>query len=190
MSLDTLVTTLGLPGVVLGAALEGEIVTFFGGVLAHRGLLPLEGVALAAALGAALSDNLLFLASRFGTRRPFFARLLARMPAGGPAPRMRAALERHPDRFTFAARFVYGGRMVGQGLLGASSIPWGRYALVNAAASLLWGHLVAWAGYLVGASIGRVFGHLALPHHLLVALAVFAALALAVLALRHLRRTP
>ena len=69
MSLEHLVQTLGLPGVVIGAALEGEGVAFLSGVFAHRHIFHFEAAALAVALGAVITDNVTFAIGRYGGGR-------------------------------------------------------------------------------------------------------------------------
>ena len=45
MSLESLISTFGAPAIFAGCALEGETVAFFGGVVAHRGLVVLASLA-------------------------------------------------------------------------------------------------------------------------------------------------
>jgi membrane protein DedA with SNARE-associated domain len=136
MQLEALVSTLGLPGLVIGSALEGEAVTFLGGAMAHRGLFPFEAAALAAATGAVLSDQTVFWAGRLFGRRAWVQQQLAR----GAVGRLRMRLEGSPDLFILGFRFIYGAKV------------------------LVWAHLWTAIGYGAGLAIERVFGRL--PFHL------------------------
>ena len=51
MAIEALIARYGLAAIFLGAGIEGETSVVAGGVLAHRHLLPLWGVWLAAASG-------------------------------------------------------------------------------------------------------------------------------------------
>ncbi len=150
VSSDQLIQTLGLPGLVIGAILEGDAITFPAGILAHRGLFRFEHVVLAATLGAVLIANALFLAGRLGGTRPFVRRVLL----GGAAQRMRARLEARVIPAILIVRFVYGMKSIGALLIGTTSITWWRYA-----------------GHAIQALLGRVAVH----WHLLAGIGLFLA---------------
>ena len=52
MTIETLVAKYGLLAILLGAGVEGEAVVVTGGVLAHRGLVPLIPACICAAVGS------------------------------------------------------------------------------------------------------------------------------------------
>jgi membrane protein DedA with SNARE-associated domain len=185
VGLEGMVSTLGLPGIAVGVAIEGEGVAFLGGVLAHRGFWPVEAAAFAATLGAAVSDNAFFGAGRYSGR----SRHVSRVLASGTVARLRAALDRHPDVFILAFRFIYGTRVASAVMLGTTAVPWSRFMVLNLVSVLAWAHLVTWLGYAGGVAIHRVLGHLEADRHMLVAVAgaiMFSALAF--LLHRHFRR--
>ena len=64
MSIELLITRYGLAAVFLGAGIEGETMVVTGGLLAHGGLMPVTGVAIAAAAGSFVADQLFFAAGR------------------------------------------------------------------------------------------------------------------------------
>lgn len=169
MSLETLVQTLGLPGIAVGTVAEGDAVAFLGGVLAHRGLFPFVGVVLAAALGAALIDNVMFLVGRKAGNRAFVQKQLAR----GPVSALRARIERHPVTTILGFRFIYGMKTVGAILIGMTPISWLRFALLDVVATLLWATGFCALGFGVGGTIRSVFGHMELHLHLGLAAAIF-----------------
>ncbi|WP_417723851.1 DedA family protein [Salipiger sp.] len=166
---EHLIQTLGLPGLVLGAVVEGDTVTFLGGVLAHRHLFPFEAVALAATLGGVIADNICFLIGRRAGQGALARRVLAR-----PAARaLHSRLTRHPEAAILGVRFLYGMKTVGAMMVGTTAIPWARFAAINAVAVLIWAHVLAALGYGAGAAIVAAFGHHELHIHLGVALLVF-----------------
>ncbi len=77
MSLESMISAAGLPGLILGTMAEGETVAFLGGVLSHRGFFPLWQAALAVTLDAILIDNIFFLVGRKAGQGAVARRLLA-----------------------------------------------------------------------------------------------------------------
>jgi len=61
----------------------------------------------------------------------------------------------------FAVRFAYGMRIAGPMLIGASSMPPLRFAVLNALSAIAWALLVGAAGWLFGEAAQTIFGHLA-----------------------------
>lgn len=169
MRLESLVQNLGLPGIVVGTVAEGDTVAFLGGVLAHRGLLPFIGVVLAAALGAVLIDNAMFLVGRHAGHRAFVQKQLSR----GPVSALRARIERHPVTTILGFRFIYGMKTVGAILIGMTPVCWLRFALLDLFAALLWATVFCGLGFGVGGTIRSVFGHVELHLHLGLAAAIF-----------------
>ncbi len=149
MPLEALVARYGLWAILAGAGIEGEAVVITGGVLAHRGLLPLWGVAVAAAVGSCIVDQLWFFAGRY-FRDYRWVRTIAAKPA---FKRALGVLERHPTRFIFSFRFIYGLRTVSPIAIGASAVPVRRFVTINIAAAALWGPLMAVIGYFFGKAI-------------------------------------
>lgn len=185
MSIELLIEKYGLLGVFLGAGVEGETVVLLGGILSHRGLLPFWPVALAAAAGSFVADQLLFLAGRFARSNPAVRRILEE-PALTSVQRL---LERHPTGFVFAFRFIYGMRTISPIAIGTTNIPTAKFVVLNATAALLWGPLFTFLGFYFGQGIEQMLGRLSLSHHLLAAgLLVAAALCLVVLFRKRLMK--
>ena len=87
--------------------------------------------------------------------------LLERWPAlATHSAKIRRLIERHASLAAVAVRFAYGMRVVGPRLLGASSMPPLRFAVLNALAAIAWALLV---GALLAFSARRpaIFGHFA-----------------------------
>ncbi len=142
----------GLIALLLGAAIEGEPFVVAGGVLAHRGLLPLWAVAASSIAGAVLVDQLWFWAARRGRdnrwvagvrRRPAFARSIA-------------LLERHRIGFLSLFRFAYGVRAVAPVAIGLSRVPASLFAGLEAAAAIVWGLAFTALGWASGPLFERL----------------------------------
>lgn len=149
MALEALVARYGLLAILAGAGIEGEAVVITGGVLAQRGLLPIWGVAAAAAAGSCIVDQFWFWLSRryrdsrwirAATNRPSFARVLR-------------WLERHPKALILSFRFIYGLRTVSPVAVGTSNIPSRIFVPLNIVAACIWGPIIAWAGYAFGSAL-------------------------------------
>jgi membrane protein DedA with SNARE-associated domain len=154
--LETLIARYGYLAILVGTFLEGETILVLGGFAAHRGLLHLPGVILAAFVGSVLSDQLFFL---LGRRHG--AALLARRPqwrAG--VERVRGMLNRHSTALILSFRFLYGLRNVTPFALGMSDVPTARFVALNALGAAVWAVAVALAGWFVGEAAKQLLGHL------------------------------
>lgn len=185
MNLEAAIAAAGLPGLVVGAALEGDTVAFLGGVLAHRGFFSPEAAALAVSAGGAVSDNLFFALGRRAGQGALARRLLSRRQVTA----LRTRLERAAVPATLGFRFVWGMKTAGAVLIGTTAMPWRRFLLLDALGAALWAHSLVWLGYLSGHAVAGIFGTLRLHWHLAVAASLFVAASVALhLILR--RRSP
>ena len=178
MRFEHLIETLGLPGMVVGTILEGDVVAFLGGVLAHRGLFAFEAAALAGALGAFLVDNLFFwigrhMIGRHMGQRGFVRRLLDRPGV----ERWHGVLRRHPVLAVLGFRYVYGMKSAGAVLIGTTGLTWFRFAVLDALAVVLWCNALMALGYGAGRTIEAALGRQHLALHLGLALGLFLVLA-------------
>lgn len=173
MNLEHLIQSLGPWGMLVGTILEGDVVAFLGGVLAHRGLFPFEVAALAGALGAFIVDNLFFWVGRHMGQRAFVRRILEKPGVGI----WHARLDRHPVLAILGFRYVYGMKTAGAVMIGTTRVSWARFAALNAVAVILWCNAFMALGYVAGTAIEAAFGRRHLALHLGLALAVFLVLA-------------
>ena len=157
MSLATLIAAHGYWILGLGCLVEGETVLVLAAYAAHRGYLnPAAVVAVAAACAFAANQFFFWLGRRHGTA------LLERWPAlATHAAGIRRLIERHASLAAVAVRFVYGTRVAGPMLLGASPMPQLRFTVLNALSAIAWALLVGTAGWLFGEAAQTIFGHLA-----------------------------
>ncbi|ECW2367306.1 DedA family protein [Salmonella enterica] len=146
MDINTLITHYGYATLVIGSMAEGETVTLLGGVAAHQGLLKFPLVAAAVALGGMMGDQLLYLLGRC-----YGGKILRRFPRyHTKIRRAQKMIQRHPYLFVIGTRFMYGFRVVGPLLIGASRLPPKIFLPLNIVGALIWALLFTTLGYLGG----------------------------------------
>ncbi|ECG1795325.1 DedA family protein [Salmonella enterica subsp. enterica] len=146
MDINTLITHYGYAALVIGSMAEGETVTLLGGVAAHQGLLKFPLVAAAVALGGMMGDQLLYLLGRC-----YGGKILRRFPRyHTKIRRAQKMIRRHPYLFVIGTRFMYGFRVVGPLLIGASRLPPKIFLPLNIVGALIWALLFTTLGYLGG----------------------------------------
>ncbi|EAO4344226.1 DedA family protein [Salmonella enterica] len=146
MDINTLITHYGYAALVIGSMAEGETVTLLGGVAAHQGLLKFPLVAAAVALGGMMGDQLLYLLGRC-----YGGKILRRFPRyHTKIRRAQKMIQRHPYLFVIGTRFMYGFRVVGPLLIGASRLPSKIFLPLNIVGALIWALLFTTLGYLGG----------------------------------------
>ncbi|HAU3361446.1 TPA: DedA family protein [Salmonella enterica subsp. salamae] len=146
MDINTLITHYGYAALVIGSMAEGETVTLLGGVAAHQGLLKFPLVVVAVALGGMMGDQLLYLLGRC-----YGGKILRRFPRYHTKIRhAQKMIQRHPYLFVIGTRFMYGFRVVGPLLIGASRLPPKIFLPLNIVGALVWALLFTTLGYLGG----------------------------------------
>ncbi len=155
MTIETLIAHYGFVAIFLGAGVEGETSVIAGGVLAHRGLLPLWSASAAAAAGSFVADQLFFAAGRYFRDNPRVKKIEQR-PAFAKALVM---LEHHPVLFIMGFRFLYGLRTISPMAVGTSQVRTHTFLLLNGLAAIVWGALFTGIGYGFGGGIERLFGN-------------------------------
>ncbi|EBT7098708.1 DedA family protein [Salmonella enterica] len=146
MDINTLITHYGYAALIIGSMAEGETVTLLGGVAAHQGLLKFPLVAAAVALGGMMGDQLLYLLGRC-----YGGKILRRFPRyHTKIRRAQKMIQRHPYLFVIGTRFMYGFRVVGPLLIGASRLPPKIFLPLNIVGALIWALLFTTLGYLGG----------------------------------------
>ncbi|MEF0940937.1 DedA family protein [Rhizobium sp. BR 362] len=183
MTIELLIARYGLLAIFLGAAIEGETMVILGGVFSHRHLMTYWNAAAAACAGSFIADQTLFFIGRYARHYPRVQKIIAK-PAFA---RVTHLLERHPTGFIFSFRFIYGLRAISPVAIGMTGVSAIKFALINAAAALIWGLLFTGIGYLFGQGIEQAFGHLPLHHHVLIAAGIIFVLLLIMMTFRKSR---
>ncbi len=146
MTIEAILSQYGLIALFFGAGLEGETVVVTGGVLAHRGIVPLPAAMAVAVLGSFVADQLFFLLGRRYRQHPRVRRIMAR-PAFA---RALATFERHPTGFILGFRFLYGVRTISPIAIGTTSVSQHSFMALNAVAAAVWGTAFTGIGYWFG----------------------------------------
>ncbi|WOE78484.1 DedA family protein [Pseudomonas protegens] len=182
LDLNALIAAYGYWVIFIGCLLEGETVLILGGMAAHQGSLQWAQVIGWATLGGILGDQLLFWTGRYSG-----ARLLPRLRRHQAAiERIQDLIQRYPSTSVFAVRFLYGMRLVGPMVIGASGLaPW-RFALLNALGAAVWATLFVSVGYWAGEALQHFLGDLK-PYRQPIFVAVVTMVAVVAL-IRHLRK--
>ncbi|KCW94912.1 membrane protein [Escherichia coli] len=130
MDLNTLISQYGYAALVIGSLAEGETVTLLGGVAAHQGLLKFPLVVLSVALGGKLLR-------RFSKHQD-------------KIERAQKLIQRHPYLFVIGTRFMYGFRVIGPTLIGASQLPPKIFLPLNILGAFAWALIFTTIGYAGG----------------------------------------
>ena len=146
MDLNTLISQYGYAALVIGSLAEGETVTLLGGVAAHQGLLKFPLVVLSVALGGMIGDQVLYLCGR-----RFGGKLLRRFSKHqDKIERAQKLIQRHPYLFVIGTRFMYGFRVIGPTLIGASQLPPKIFLPLNILGAFAWSLIFTTIGYTGG----------------------------------------
>lgn len=146
MDINSLIEQYGYAALVIGSVAEGETITLLGGVAAHQGLLKFPLVIAAVALGGMIGDQLLyFLGLRFGpTLLKRFAKHKKKIN------RAQRLIQRHPYLFVIGTRFMYGFRVIGPILIGASRLSPKIFLPLNVVGAIAWALIFTTLGYVGG----------------------------------------
>lgn len=136
----------------VGTLLEGETFLILSGVAASRGYLDISVLYLIGAGGAFVTDNFFF-----ATGRALGPAILNRFPRlASSVGRAHALVERLPNTAVIGVRFIYGMRSVGPAVIGAGTIAWPRFLILDAVAALLWSICWISTGYLLGEAVTQL----------------------------------
>ncbi|WP_196210033.1 DedA family protein [Citrobacter sp. Res13-Sevr-PEB04-36] len=146
MDINSLIAQYGYAALIIGSLAEGETITLLGGIAAHQGLLKFPLVVLSVALGGMIGDQLLYLLGRRygGKILQRFSRHQAKIHS---AQKM---IQRRPYLFVVGTRFMYGFRVIGPLLIGASHLPPKIFLPLNILGALVWALLFTTLGYVGG----------------------------------------
>lgn len=150
MDINNLISDYGYAALVIGSIAEGETITLLGGVAAHQGLLRFPLVVIAVALGGMIGDQLLyFIGRRYGAK---ILRRFARYR--DKIHQAQTMIRRHPYLFVIGTRFMYGFRILGPILIGASHLRPKIFLPLNILGAFIWALIFTSLGYVGGEVIG------------------------------------
>ncbi len=138
-------------GLLIGVFVPGETAVLIGGVVAHRGGLPLWAVVVAAAAGAVTGDQAGFLLGRrYGTH--LVDHLPAAVRRSGGLDHALDLIRRRGATAVALGRWAAVLRALVPGAAGTSGMTQTRFTVANMLGGTLWATAIAVAGYLLGAS--------------------------------------
>lgn len=150
MDINNLISQYGYAALVIGSIAEGETITLLGGVAAHQGLLRFPLVVLSVALGGMIGDQLLYLVGR-----RYGAKILRRFARHrDKIHQAQTLIRRHPYLFVIGTRFMYGFRIIGPLLIGASHLRPKIFLPLNIFGAFVWALIFTTLGYVGGEVIG------------------------------------
>jgi membrane protein DedA with SNARE-associated domain len=180
MNVESLLAHYGAAAVFVGAMAEGESFVLAGGVLAHRGIVSPVAVVIAAFCGSVLADQLCF----FLGRQARDTRLVRRVRGTFAFDRALRFIERYPNAYIIAFRYLYGLRVVSPLALGVSRVSAVRFVALNLLSAAIWAVLFTTLGYVFGKAVDRFIARFHLPHPGLIVLGALALL-LVIITLVH-----
>ncbi|WP_258576289.1 DedA family protein [Candidatus Pantoea persica] len=149
IDINGLIEQYGYLALLIGCIAEGETFTLLGGVAAHEGQLNFIGVVLAAMGGGVIGDELLYwIGRRYGTR--ILRKLHKHQDKVVKANRR---IQRHPSLFVIGVRFMYGFRLIGPIIIGASRVKPLKFLLLNIVGAAIWAKIFVALGYFAGGMI-------------------------------------
>ena len=149
MDVNTLISQYGYWALFIGCLAEGETFTLLGGVAAHEGLLHYGWVVLVAMCGGVLGDTaLFFIGRRYG--EPILQRFKKHQQQIERANRL---IRKRPVLFVIGVRFMYGFRLIGPIIIGASRLNPMKFFILNVIGAAIWALIFVTLGYFAGGII-------------------------------------
>jgi membrane protein DedA with SNARE-associated domain len=180
VDINALLVNYGYWAVFIGCLLEGETILILGGLAAHQTSLRLVDVILIATLGGMLGDQILFWTGRY-----FGPRILPRLHRQqATIDRVSGLIERYPMASVFSVRFLYGMRLIGPLVIGASRLSPIRFSAINLLGAAVWATLFVMAGYWAGEALQNLLGNLK-PYRLPIFIGVVVIAAVVALVRHH-----
>lgn len=146
-ALEHLISQYGYWAVLIGGIVEGDGMALLSGITAHQGLLRFLPVVGLVWLGGIIGDQGLYFAGRrWG---PTLLERLGRKHAAR-IERLRGFIHRNGSLASFGVRFMYGLRILGPLVIGASGVPAARYVPLDLLGAAVWSLLMVSIGYGAG----------------------------------------
>ncbi|WWO99625.1 MAG: DedA family protein [Candidatus Dasytiphilus stammeri] len=143
-----MITQYGYWALFVGCITEGETIIILSGIAAQEGLLDYKGVLIVAMLGGALGDQLLFLLGYY-----FSNIFLKKFRNHKRIISVKNMISKRPILFVIAVRFIYGFRILGPIIIGASQVYPLVFFIFNLIGALLWSFIFVTLGYVGGTMI-------------------------------------
>jgi len=146
VTLESLIQDYGYLAILLITFIEGETIVILAGVAAHLGYLNINWVIAVAIVGSFAGDQTwYYIGRRWGPK--IIARRLSWQEG---AEKVYKHLHRHQYWLILTFRFYYGLRNVTPFVIGSAGIPRLRFFILNLIGAIVWAHVFAYGGYLLG----------------------------------------
>lgn len=153
--METLLDTFGYLAVLIGVAIEGEVVVLTAGYLSHRGILEPVGVGTAAFAGSLLVYHTSFWLGRHRGQA-----ILARRPEWqARVDGLRVRLRRNDWLLIVSYRLLFGLRAATPFALGLSGVPHRRFLLIDTPVALAWSVGLVALGHGLGGTVTLLVAH-------------------------------
>lgn len=147
------IPTLSYLAIALGTCLEGETVLLTASALSAKSLLSFHFVVFAAAIGAFIGDQAVFLLGRYA-RNPLFRYF----PSLEERTRkIRSQIQLHERTLGCTLRFMYGLRTPGLVALGIGRLRWLEFAFLDGLSATIWATAWTIAGQVIIHGITSIF---------------------------------
>ncbi|MBK4775314.1 DedA family protein [Candidatus Pantoea edessiphila] len=146
LNIRGLISQYGYLALFIGSIAEGETFTLIGGITVHEGLLNFTGVILSTMFGGILGDQLLYwIGRKYGTR------IIQKLKKyKNKVIKARKLIKRQPVLFVIGVRFMYGFRIIGPIIIGASRLNSMKFFILNVVGAAIWSIIFITIGYYAG----------------------------------------
>ncbi|PPI88072.1 hypothetical protein CRV12_00295 [Candidatus Pantoea edessiphila] len=149
LNIRELIAQYGYLALFVGCIAEGETFTLIGGITINEGLLNFTGVLFATMAGAILGDQLLYwIGRKYGTR------ILQKLKNHkNKIIKTRKLIKSQPSLFVIGVRFMYGFRIIGPIIIGATRLNSMKFFILNVIGAVIWSFTFITMGYYAGSII-------------------------------------
>jgi membrane protein DedA with SNARE-associated domain len=148
-----LLSQYGYAAVFIGSLIEGETILILAGFAAHQGYLSFPLVAALAFAGGAIGDQFFFFLGR-----KYGQSLIEKFPRIKPhVATVNKLIVRFRSFVIILVRFMYGLRVAGPVVIGASGVRAWRFIVFNLLGAAIWALIIVGAGYLFGQTLSWLF---------------------------------
>ncbi|MXP51039.1 DedA family protein [Pantoea sp. SoEX] len=149
LNISELISQYGYLALFIGSIAEGETFTLIGGITIHEGLLNFTGVILATMAGGILGDQLLYwIGRKYGTK------ILQKFKRyKNKVIKARRLIKNQPILFVIGVRFMYGFRLIGPIIIGASRLNSMKFFVLNVVGAAIWSFIFVTIGFYAGSVV-------------------------------------
>ncbi|MBK4764970.1 MAG: DedA family protein [Pantoea sp. Brub] len=149
LNIKELIIKYGYLAIFTGCVAEGETFTILGGVAVHEGLLHYIWVLIVSMIGGILGDQILYwIGNHYGVH------ILYRIKKHkSKILKVNKLIKTNPSLFVIGVRFMYGFRIIGPIIIGASHLNPIKFFILNIIGAAIWSLLFVNLGYYAGSII-------------------------------------